>query len=122
MIFLMSIVDGMIFEVEESVAFESPMIRLKVERHFDPDADGALSAAGQDVNEILEAMEAEFKELLRMDFDRIILHCRHHVDNAADVALAAGNPAVIDNVAAQALRSFDADFVRVDASTLLDLF
>ncbi|KAL2459972.1 SKP1/BTB/POZ domain superfamily [Abeliophyllum distichum] len=97
MIFVMSIVDGMIFGVEESVAFESPIIRLKVEflhsntvavpihsyllpriidymrRHFNPNADGAPAAAGQDVSEILEAMDAEFMELLHMDFDRVIL-------------------------------------------------
>ncbi|CAI9769026.1 unnamed protein product [Fraxinus pennsylvanica] len=89
--------DGETFEVEEKVAVESQTIKHMIE---DGCADTSIPLPNV-TSKILA---------------KVIEYCKRHVDAAAD-----GTPATADRVADEDLKTFDADFVKVDQSTLFDL-
>ncbi|KAL2468505.1 SKP1-like protein 1A [Forsythia ovata] len=89
------------FEVEETVALESQTIKHMIE---DGCADTSIPLPNV-TSKILA---------------KVIEYCKRHVEAAAK-ASADGTPATADRVADDDLKAFDADFVKVDQSTLFDL-
>ncbi|XP_022895984.1 SKP1-like protein 1A isoform X2 [Olea europaea var. sylvestris] len=85
--------DGETFEVEETVALESQTIKHMIE---DGCADTSIPLPNV-TSKILA---------------KVIEYCKRHVEAAAD-----GTPATAD----RDLKAFDADFVKVDKSTIFDL-
>ncbi|XP_060174039.1 SKP1-like protein 1 [Lycium barbarum] len=85
--------DGETFEVEESVAMESQTIK-----HIIEDDCANTSIPLPNVTSIILA--------------KVIEYCRRHVDAAAKTD---------DKASEDDLKNFDADFVKVDQSTLFDL-
>ncbi|KAL3634323.1 SKP1-like protein 1A [Castilleja foliolosa] len=93
--------DGELFEVEEAVAVESQTIKHMIE-------DDCAYA------------EIPIHNVTSVILSKVIEYCKRHVDASASASNAEDKPsstAVSDNE----LNAFDADFVKVDKSTLFDL-
>ncbi|KAG5562572.1 hypothetical protein RHGRI_005337 [Rhododendron griersonianum] len=86
--------DGETFEVDEAVAIQSGVIRQRIENDC---ADGVFPLANVTGGVL----------------SKVIEYCEKHTESAA--------PDSDDRAAADQLKSFDAQFVKVDQSILFDL-
>ncbi|KAL8540071.1 hypothetical protein ACS0TY_001600 [Phlomoides rotata] len=93
--------DGETFEVEEAVAVESQTIKHMIE---DNCADTCIPLPNV-TSKILA---------------KVIEYCKHHVE-ALKKDNADGDAVLADKVGDEDLKTFDAEFVKVDQSTLFDL-
>ncbi|CAA2978509.1 SKP1 1A [Olea europaea subsp. europaea] len=93
--------DGETFEVEETVAVESQTIKHMIE-------DGCADTS------------IPLPNVTSKTLAKVIEYCKRHVEATAK-ASTDGTLASADKVADEDLKGFDADFVKVDQSTLFDL-
>ncbi|MQM04121.1 hypothetical protein Taro_036911 [Colocasia esculenta] len=89
--------DGEVFEVEEAVAMESQTIRNLIEDECTADAIPLPNVAGRILAKVIE-------------------FCKKHVESAAKKGDESADRVVDDE-----LKTWDADFVKVDQATLFDL-
>ncbi|KAM3261485.1 hypothetical protein ACQJBY_052260 [Aegilops geniculata] len=94
--------DGEEFQVEEAVAMESQTIRHMIE---DDCADNGIPLPNVD-SKILS---------------KVIEYCKKHVQASPKPADASSSTSTADAAPAEDLKSFDAEFIKVDQNTLFDL-
>ncbi|KAL2459988.1 SKP1-like protein 1B [Abeliophyllum distichum] len=93
--------DQLIFEIDESVAFQLQLIKNAIE-------DGCAEPA-------IHVPNVTSKSLAK-----VIDYCKRHASATTDKT-ADGTPATIDKIADEDLKTFDAEFVKVDESILVEL-